>query len=127
MQNKSKSSDFPESPINPAGKKHQGHRQRHIEIGVGASEYRLVHYKPIRSPMPSANGANPGNQPNPITKQNENENTGKKPKRPLNQVVPDNALQEIMQAFDHPFPEVLRPIRDFFHIAGGQLRKNDQT
>src|SRR5438445_13365434 len=40
--------------------------------------------------------------------------------------MPDNAIEKIMQAFDHPFPEILRPIWNFFHVPGGYLCEKDK-
>ncbi len=45
----------------------------------------------------------------------------------LHQPRADDALQEVVQALDQPFPEVLRALGDILHAAGRHLRKDNQT
>src|SRR5215467_9326285 len=68
-----------------------------------------------------------GNQPGPVHEQNKNENRGKKPKSFSHEVTADDVLQEIVQAFDQPFPKILNPARDCLDPPGGDLRKNDDS
>ena len=74
-------------------------------------------------PVVSADGdgANSGNQPEPVGEENENENGEKKPEGFLDQFGAEDAFEKIVEAFDEEFPKVLRALGDELHIAGGDL------
>src|SRR5256885_4927723 len=65
-------------------------------------------------------------QAGPVGEQDEDEDGRKKPERPVHQVMPDDAVEKIVQTLDHPFPEILRSAGDFLHVTGGHLRKEDE-
>ena len=70
--------------------------------------------------------AGPGNEAHPTGGKNENENCGKKPKRPLDQVRADDAFQKIVKTLDKPFQEILRSAGNTFHVPCCEPGKNDQ-
>src|ERR1043165_553645 len=39
----------------------------------------------------------------------------------------DNPLQEVVQAFDHPLPEILRPARNLFGVPHGYAGKDNEA
>src|SRR4051812_35673551 len=73
-----------------------------------------------------ANGTNAGYQANPVQKQDEDENRREKPECSPDQIPADDAFEEIAQAFDQPFPEILSARGNLLNIAGGNLGKADQ-
>src|SRR6266480_5975341 len=77
--------------------------------------------------MPPANGAKAWDQPQPVRKKNENKDTGKIPEGFLHQVMPNDPIQKIVKALNHPLPEVLRPAGDFFHVLHRYPGKDNQA
>src|SRR4051794_1497560 len=73
-----------------------------------------------------ADGADTRNQPEPVRKENENEDGGKEPERLPNQVVTDDAFQESVELFHEPFPEILGSFRNCFDVARSDLSENDE-
>src|SRR6266436_2470040 len=127
MQQKSQWADLANSPYDPAQEKHQRHRQRHVQVRVRASKQWGYHFKTVLCFVTPSHHAKSRNQPGPIREQNEDEHRRKKPKCPLNQMMPDNSFQKIIQTLHHPFPEVLRSVGNVFHVARGKLRKNNEA
>ncbi len=74
-----------------------------------------------------ADRANPGDQPEPVGEQDEDENSGKKPKRLLHQVGPDDPAKEVIKPLHQPLPEILRAPRHLLHVARGNLREDDDA
>src|SRR6516225_9895728 len=95
---KSERANFLKSPDDPAGKKDQGHRKRHVDVGVGAAQQGLVDHETMRSLVPPPNRANPRNEAHPIGGENENENGGEEPKRLFGQMPADDSFQKLVQA-----------------------------
>src|SRR5260370_21491241 len=62
-----------------------------------------------------------------IREQNENENSGEKPKSFSHELMTYDALEERVETFYQPFEEILSPRRHCFHFASGDLSKNDQN
>src|SRR5947208_15491712 len=77
--------------------------------------------------MAPANAAYARNQAQPVAKKDKNENGGEEPERTLNQMMADNAFEEIMQAFHHPLPKILCSFGDRLHVPRCNLGKDDQT
>src|SRR5207249_3696928 len=71
--------------------------------------------------------AHAGNQPEPVHKQNENENRSEKPKRFPDEFTPDDIFEEIVETLDEPFPKILKTSRNRFDVAGRKLCKNDDS
>ena len=76
--------------------------------------------------MSPPDGANPGNESDPIGGKNENENCGKKPERALEQARADDFFQKIVESPDEPFQKILRSARDTFHVPCCHPGENDQ-
>src|SRR5262245_6748255 len=127
MGQKSHRADFGYCPVNPAGKEHQGHGESHIEIGVYSPEQRLFNDKSVSGTMDPADMSHAGNQADPIGEQDEDKDAGKEPKGAIYEFFADDAAQELMQAFDHPFPKILSAFGHLFHPASGDLSKNDDA
>src|SRR5205823_12468565 len=77
--------------------------------------------------MPPPDRAYPWNETYPIRSENENENGGKEPKRPLDQMAANDSLQKSVQALNQPFPEILCPFWHWLHVPSSELGKNDQA
>src|SRR5262249_11024322 len=127
LLHKAKGTDLLKGPNDPANEKDESHGESQVEIGVGATEQGLVNLEPLWGLMPPSDGPYPGDEPRPIGKENEDENAGEEPKRALNQRPPNDSLQETVQAFDKPFPEILGSFRNLLHTPRSGLSKNDQT
>ena len=96
---------------------HQRHRQRHVEVGVGAAEQRLLDHEAVRGLVAPADRADAGNQADPVGGEDEDEDRGEEPERLLHQVRADDALEQPVDAFDEPLEQVLRAARDLRHLA----------
>ena len=77
--------------------------------------------------MPPTNGADTGNEPEPIYEQNEDEDRRKKPKCFPNQIAADDVFEKIVKAFDEPFPKILCSRRHRFDVARGGLGKDNHS
>ena len=115
-----------QSPEKPAGKEDQGHGQSHVEVRVDAAEQRFRDHKPMVGLVTPTNGPQAGDKAHPIREENENEHGRKEPKCAFHQVMADDSFEEVIQAFDHPLPEILRAFGHFLHVAGGDLGKHDE-
>src|SRR5258708_39110592 len=71
--------------------------------------------------------AKPRNEASPISSENENENGGKEPERPLDQMPANDSLQKSVQSLNKPFPEILCPFRHWLHVPRSDLGKHDQA
>src|SRR5882724_4077164 len=114
-------------PENPTGEKYQRHRQGHVQIGINAAKQGLLDLEAVVGLHSIPNRADARNQPSPVREKNEYKNCGKKPKCLLNQFMPDNSFQKIMQALDKPFPEILRSGGNLLDVACRNLRENNQS
>ena len=116
-------------PNDPEGKENHRHREGEIEIRVGAPEQRTINMKSVchRVVMSPANSADPGNQSEPVEKQDEDENCGKKPEGLAHQMGADHALEEVVKPFHHPFPKVLHAVRHRLDFPGRHLSKDDYS
>ena len=108
-------------PDNPENKEDHRHREGHVEIGVGAAKQGTINVKGAgcRIEMSPADGADAGNQPKPVSEEDENEDGGEEPERFLHQIAADDALEKIVETFHQPFPKVLHTGRDglIFRVA----------
>src|SRR5438445_9578425 len=77
--------------------------------------------------MSPANGADTGNQAEPVHEQNENEDGREEPKSFAHQFAADDSLQEIVKTFHQPFPEILDAAGHWPYSSRGGLRKNNDT
>src|SRR5258708_23593060 len=127
MEQKTNRADFTKRPENPTSEKDQRHRQRHIEVGISASEKGLIDFEAFGGLVSPTDGTETWQQTQPVAEQNENENGREKPESPFDEVMANDAFEEVMQAFDHPFPEVLGACRDLFHVPRGYLGENDES
>ena len=118
---------FLERPHDPAGEEHQRHRQRHVEVGVGAPEQRLVDHEAVRRLMSPSDGAHAGDQADPVGGEDEEEERPKEPERLLHEVRADDALEQPVETFDQPFQQVLRARGDLGHAPRRHLREHDQA
>lgn len=119
-----------EGPDGPHHKEDNRHGEGHVEIGIGATEEGLgdvinAEERPIG--MPKADGADTGDEAKPIREEDEDEDGGEEPEGLLDELMADHALEEIVEALDKPLDEVLRAVRHFLHITGGDLRKADDA
>ena len=86
--------DFLQRPDDPAREEDQRHRQRHVEIGVGAAEERLLDHEAFRRVVPQPMVPTPGIEPDPVGGEDEDEDRGEEPERPLHQVRTDDAFEQ---------------------------------
>src|SRR5215831_2741288 len=77
--------------------------------------------------MPPTHRAYSRDEAYPIGAEYEDENSGKKPKRPFDQVRAKNSFEKAVETLNEPFQEILRPPRHLFHFPGGKLCKNNQA
>src|SRR5213079_945447 len=114
-------------PDEPENKENNGHGRSHVEIGVGSPEQGAINAKDAarRIDMSPTHGPDSWNQSGPVGKQDKNENGGEKPEGLLYQLMSDDRLKKIVEAFHQPFPKVLRTGRDGFDISGRDLREED--
>src|SRR5882724_8881798 len=127
MQKETKRTNLLECPNNPANKEYQGHGQCHVQVGIGSTQKRVLDHEAVGCLMPPPNRAKSRDQAYPVRKQNKDKYCGEEPEGPMDEVMADNAVQEIMETLDHPFPEVLGSFRDGLHIARGDLCEDDQS
>src|SRR5207249_3159344 len=66
-------------------------------------------------------------EPNPIGKQNKNEDGCEEPKGLFDQIMANNALEEIVKALHEPLPKILRAARHWLDIPRSVLSKYDQS
>ena len=105
-------------PDHPAGEEDHRHGEGHVQVGVAAAQQRSVDVESVRGLMPQPIVPTPGISPNQLANRMKMKMRGEEPKRLLHQFGPDDAFKKVVQAFDHPFPEILRPLRDELHLAG---------
>ena len=77
--------------------------------------------------MSPSDRADAWNEADPVGGENEDEDGGKEPERPLDQVPADDALEETVEAFHEPFQEVLRAARNLGHASRRQLGEHDEA
>ena len=77
--------------------------------------------------MPPADRADTWNQTDPVRGENEDEDAGEEPERPVNQVPANDAFQETVEGLDEEFQEILRSVGHFLHGPGGDLGKEDEA
>src|SRR5207253_3039228 len=87
----------------------------------------LVNPEALGRLMTPPNRAYPWNEAYPIRSENENENGGKEPERPLDEMPANDSLQKSVQSLNKPFPEILCPFRYWLHVPRRYLRENDQA
>jgi len=58
--------DFLKRPVNPQGEEHQGHRKRHVDVRVGATEQRLINLETVRGLVSPADRAYTWNEPDSV-------------------------------------------------------------
>src|SRR5207237_7231747 len=95
--------------------------------GMCSAEQGSVNLEAPRGLMPPPDPTYPWNETHPIRSKNENENGGKEPKRPLDQMLANDSLQKSVQALHQPSPEILYPFRHWLHVPRSKLRKSDQA
>src|SRR5689334_5184356 len=101
MQDKTKRPDLTNGPDDPTQKENQSHRERHVEVRIGAAEQRTPFRVTIRKLHIPADSPEARNQANPVCEKNKNEDAGKKPERPLHQMMPNDSFKEVMEALHH--------------------------
>jgi len=93
----------------PASEENHGHRERHIKVGIAGPQQRSRHFKTVFTLMSPANRAGTGNQPEPVRRQDENENRREKPERLLHQSRSDDAFEKTVKSFHQPFQKFCAP------------------
>src|SRR6185436_15711086 len=73
-----------------------------------------------------SDGTEAGDEPGPVAKQDEDEDRSEEPERALDEMPADDALEEVRETLDQPFPEVLGAFGNARHVSRGELRENDQ-
>ena len=114
-------------PANPAREEDQRHRERQVDIGIGAAEERFGQLKAFGGLMSPADRADAGNQADPVRGEDEDEDRAEEPERPADQMRADDAFQKPVEAFDQPLQEILRSLRHLLHAPGRELRKDDEA
>ena len=123
----------PLTPLNwsaqtdPASEENHGHRERHVEVGIAAAQQRPRDFKTVFTLHAPANRADAGNQPEPVRRQDENENRREEPERLLHQSRSDDAFEKTVKSLHQPFPEVLRARRHFLNFPGGEPGKHNHA
>ena len=77
--------------------------------------------------MPPADRADAGNETDPVGGKDEDEDGGKEPERPLDQMPADDALEEAVEAFHQPFQKVLGAAGNLGHASRRHLGEHDET
>src|SRR5262249_1070274 len=111
----------------PTGEKHERHGKSQIQIGSCATKQGIVDYETVLALMPPADRTGPGNQAEPVCRQNENENGRKEPEGSFDQMRPNDSLQKVVQTCHEPFQEVLSSVRNCLHAPRGDPGKDDQA
>ena len=93
---KSERANFLKSPDDPAGKKHQGHSERHVDVGVGAAQQGLVDHETMQGLVPPTDRAHPGDEAQPVPGENENENGGKESKSLFGKMRANDSFQKVV-------------------------------
>ena len=79
----------------------------------------------VRWPQPMV--PTPGIRPDPVGGEDEDEDRAEEPERPLHQVRPDDAFEQVVEAFDQPLEKVLRAAGHLRHPARRELREDDEA
>ena len=103
------------------------HRQRHVEIGVGAAEEWLIDGEAVRRLVAPADGADSRDQPHPVGGENEDEDRAEEPERPLHEMLADDAFEQTVETLDQPLEKVLRPAGHLRHPARRDLSEDDEA
>ncbi len=77
--------------------------------------------------MSPSDRADAWNEANPVGGENEDEDGGKEPKRALDQVPADDALEQTEEAFHEPFQKVLRAAGNLRHASRCHLGEHDEA
>ena len=117
----------PQAPDDPAGEKDQRHRQRQVDVSVGASKERFLEPEALGSLMPPADRADAGEEPDPVRRENEDEDRRKEPERLPNQLRSEEAFEKAVQALNQPFQKILRPVGHLLHVPCRHLCEDDEA
>ena len=98
-----------------------------LRSALAPRKQRLLDDETFRRVVTPADGADSGNQPDPVGGEDEDEDRAEEPERPLHQVRADDAFEQPVDAFDQPLEKVLRAARDLRHPPGRHLREDDQA
>ena len=116
-------------PDGPHDEEDDGHCERHVEVGIGAAEERLIDVIDAQGAdwIAEADAADAGDEAEPIREEDEDEDGGEEPEGFLDELMADDALEEVVKALDEPLDEVLRAVGDFLHVTGGELGEDDDA
>src|SRR5689334_10105617 len=101
-----------QGPNEPKEEEDQGHRQRHVQVRIDATEQGIRHMKTVLGLDALANRPDAGNQTKPVAGKNEDEDAGEEPERFVNQVASEDAFEKPVQTLDQPLPEILSAAGD---------------
>ena len=73
-----------------------------------------------------SDSANTREQAKPVGRHDKYKHRGEEPKRLANEFGSDDRAEEIVQAFNQPLPEILRPVRNVLHGPNAQTNSQDQ-
>src|SRR6185369_6725907 len=99
--------DFTQAPPRPAREEHERHGHREVDVGIGAAQQWLVDDESRIRPMSPADRSDARHETHPVGGEDEDEHAGEEPERALDQMPPDDPLEESVQALDEPLEEVL--------------------
>ena len=111
--------DRAQAPDDPAGEEHQRHRQRQVDVGVGAAEERFLEPEALGrlvSPADRADARESG--PTQLAARMKMKTLAKNQNVCRDQMRADEAFEEAVEALDQPLEEVLRAVRAPLSCSG---------
>src|SRR5439155_919730 len=114
-------------PDYPEEKEEHRHGGSHVQVRVAAAQQRAGDLKAVLALHAPADRADARDQAEPVREKNEDEDGREKPEGLFDEVVANDAFQEIVKIFHQTLPEILRAGGDFPHPARGNPREQNQS
>src|SRR5438132_853107 len=99
--------NFAKRPDDPAGEKNQGHAQRHVHVCVNAAKQWLVNSEAMRGRTPPTDRTYTRNKSHPISGQDKDKNSRKKPEGAIGQMGADDSGDKFVETFNEPLQELV--------------------
>ena len=118
---------FPKRPDEPGREEGHRHGQGQVEVGIGPAQERLVDLEAGGGAMSPPDRPHPRNQAGPVQGQDEDEDGGKEPERPVHQMPAHDAFEKAVEPRDEPLQEVLCPPGNLLHVPRRELGEDDEA